>query len=410
MSFTFEALNAGPGDCLFLHHGPSGDRAHVVIDAGVRATWACSLEPRLQELRREHALEERESLPLELLVVSHIDEDHIQGAAAMLEALSRDGRGTPPWKVQSLWCNTFDEDPTTDDVEALVMASGGAAGVADGRQLRDLAVRLGNRRNGHPLDPRKKPFRSSFVARTPTDVPRIVLGDLTLTVLSPTAAELKRQQKEWDSYVKAHPPRARGGVTATDSDRDNKAPNLSSISLLAEAAGRRVLLPGDGRADQIVDGLKKAGMMDEREQCKVDVFKMPHHGSIRNVDAPLLKKVQATNYVFSGNGSNGNPDLATLELLGNARKDKEWEVWVTFARDAWRDLESGSLAEKKRAAALKVAQNWLDEQSVKVHYREPRALGVVIPLDAQSLPSRRPVAKGRPAKRTSTARKGSPAP
>lgn len=377
MSFTFEALNAAEGDCLLLHHGPANARRHIVIDGGPRATWECSLKPRLEALRDEHGLDEGEPLPIELLVVSHIDNDHIQGVAAMLDELSRE-RGRAPWKLANLWCNTFDDKLSTHEVAALArLDAGGAAGVAEGRAVRDLSITLKIPRNG-PL--RVFPAGLVAYAAAAPAAPHLAFGELKLTVLSPTVEELTKLQADWDQYLREHAAEvSRGGAAAAA--RDTSVPNRSSIILLAEAGGRRVLLPGDARADQIREGLARAGLLPAGGRCEVDVLKLPHHGSIRNADAELFERVRAKHYVISANGTNGNPDPPTLELLERAL-DGDQTIWVTFPRDAWKQVIGASKRDHERSAALQAAQRWLDRQQVHVMYRDPDALGITIPLGA----------------------------
>jgi hypothetical protein len=376
MSLTFEALNAAEGDCLLLHHGPQDARRHVVIDGGPRATWACSLKPRLEELRDEHGLDTDERLPIELLVVSHIDNDHIEGVLAMLEDLSGCAGGARPWQVEDLWCNTFDDKVTTNDLARLAkLDPGGAAAAGEGRAVRDLAVTLKIRRNGP-----KAQLPTGFVARG-AKTPCIPLQDLTLTVLSPTLDELSKLQKDWDDWLAKHPAATAGGAAAVR--RDASAPNLSSIALLAEVDGHHVLLPGDTGAAQILAGLEDAGVLPKGGRCEVDIFKLPHHGSIRNATPELFDRVRARHYVISADGSNGNPDKATLELLAKVLDpDDDQTIWVTFAHDAWKAVEDHGKTAQARIAALQTAQRWLDLQKVKVVYREPDALGITIPLDA----------------------------
>jgi hypothetical protein len=376
MSLTFEALNAAEGDCLLLHHGPKDDRHHVVIDGGPRATWACSLKPRLEELRDEHDLDVDQRLPIELLVVSHIDNDHIEGVLAMLEELSGCAHGPRPWQVENLWCNTFDDKATTNDLARLAkLDPGGAAAAGEGRSVRGLAVTLGIKRNGP-----KAQLPSGFVARA-AKAPRIPLQDLKLTVLSPTLDELTALQHKWDDWLAEHPAAIAGQAAAVR--RDTSAPNLSSIVLLAEVDGHRVLLPGDAGAVQILDGLKNAGLLPEGGRCEVDIFKLPHHGSIRNVTPELFDRVRAKHYVISADGSNGNPDEATLELLGRVLGPSgDQTIWVTFAHDAWKTVDGSSKTAQDRITALTTAQRWLDHHEVKVVYREPDALGITIPLEA----------------------------
>ena len=157
--------------------------------------------------------------------------------------------------------------------------------------------------------------------------------------------------------------------------------NLSSIVLLAEVEGHRVLLSGDAGAQQILDGLERAGVLRKGGRCEVDIFKLPHHGSIRNITAELLDRVRAKHYVISANGSNGNPDEDTLALLGDVL-DGDQTICVTFAHDDWKTIRATGKTAQARIEALQNAQHWLDQQRVKVVYRDPHALGIAIPLDA----------------------------
>ena len=59
---------------------------------------------------------------------------------------------------------------------------------------------------------------------------------------------------------------------------DSSVPNLSSIALLVELGGRSILLTGDARADQVLEGMGEAGVLDAAGRRHVSILKMPHHG------------------------------------------------------------------------------------------------------------------------------------
>jgi hypothetical protein len=63
---------------------------------------------------------------------------------------------------------------------------------------------------------------------------------------------------------------------------------------------------------------------------EVDILKMPHHGSARNMEASFLQRVRGKHYVFSGNGENGNPERGTLEMLRQARPGGPYEIHLTY--------------------------------------------------------------------------------
>ena len=79
-----------------------------------------------------------------------------------------------------------------------------------------------------------------------------------------------------------------------------------------------LLLTGDARGDQIVDGLKRAGRLNGGT-FEVDVLKVPHHGSENNIDSNFVETVIARDYVFCGNGSSGNPNIEVIGLMFRRR-------------------------------------------------------------------------------------------
>ena len=69
---------ASDGDCLLL---TSADGRHVLVDGGRSGTFRENTRPHLDELA---AADE----PLGLLVVSHVDADHISGVISLLEEVA----------------------------------------------------------------------------------------------------------------------------------------------------------------------------------------------------------------------------------------------------------------------------------------------------------------------------------
>ena len=93
--FRLEMLPARCGDCLLLEYGPPGSSRVVVIDGGLGET-ATVLWKRLDLLRHQRGVE---TLEIELLVVTHIDNDHIVGIIELLKA------DHPALKIHDIWFN-----------------------------------------------------------------------------------------------------------------------------------------------------------------------------------------------------------------------------------------------------------------------------------------------------------------
>jgi hypothetical protein len=346
MIFALEALEAQFGDCLLLHSGTPADPRFILIDGGPPGVFKATLNPRLKELQ---ALRPGEPLPIDLLMISHIDGDHIRGILDLTrELIDEQDRGVAFSRdVQVLWHNSFDDivggthdgavaslagrlsaalarPGTPLDVPVQPRSAQVLASVMEGRTLRGRAEKLGWTVN--------TPF-GSLVTR-PVVGPRRVdfPGGVTLTVLGPSAKRVEDLQKEWDEELRKHhvavPATAEGGIAALV---DKSVANLSSIIVLAEGGGKRMLLTGDARGDDILEGLRAAGLL-QQGKVHVNVLKLPHHGSIRNVDASFFATVTADHYVVSANGKDGNPDVETLKLIADARGSDEYAFCLTNRR------------------------------------------------------------------------------
>jgi beta-lactamase superfamily II metal-dependent hydrolase len=153
------------------------------------------------------------------------------------------------------------------------------------------------------------------------------LGELSLTVIGRATAQLEALRGEWEKKTRG--PR-RTSPAELAAYLDETASNLSSIVVLAEHARKRILLTGDARGDLVLDGLERAKLIEPGSgSIKVDVLKVPHHGSARNVEPELFRRVLATDYVISAEGRHHNPDLDMLKMLTSARGEAPYRVWMT---------------------------------------------------------------------------------
>ena len=384
MLLTLEALNAEEGDCLLLHHGSATEPRHILIDGGPGPTYLLALKPRLEALRKLHRLSASQSLSLELVVLSHTDEDHLDGMVKLFDEArkAKEQKRPIPYRAERIWYNTFDDIIQNNEVAAIQSLATSpspeiralVAGVSAGRALRDDANFL--------VVPINEEF-DTFTMRTARKAPRVSLDDLSLTVLSPSAAELRSIEKAWDKYLKEHPTGKKGGVATTD--KDTSVTNLSSIALLAEAGDQRLLLTGDARADQLLAGLKTAGKLRTAAPFVVDVLKIPHHGSCRNSTLELFQKVHASHYVISANGKDGNPDRSVLDMLWTARGSGNWTVWTTFPKNAATLIHGTTKTDAERVKALTEVQAWFDSHAVKVCYRKPKDISIKIHLGDEKI-------------------------
>ena len=204
-------------------------------------------------------------------------------------------------------------------------------GIGEGHRLRLLAKQL--------KVPVNKGFKNDLI-KVETATKPIKFGSLTLRVVGPTEANLNELQKDWLKWLdKAQRNTSRGAAILSNSDKS--VPNLSSVVLLAEANGKTALLTGDARGDHILDGLGKAKLL-KNGKLHVDLLKVQHHGSNRNITKTFLKTVTADTYVISANGKNDNPDLDTLEWILEAANSlgRKIKIVVTNATPATKKIQT----------------------------------------------------------------------
>ena len=369
MIFSLEAVEAKHGDALLLHYGPPKAPKLIVVDGGPAGVYQRTLRPRLEKLRKDRVGGEA-ALPIRLLLVSHIDDDHIRGVldlvGEMVEA-EADGE-TAPWSVLSLWHNSFD-----DLVEKLAGVRGAAAlggsaiavSVPQGRTLRQHAKKLALSVN--------QPFET--LVAPPGNLPKIVaLGSgLDFIVLGPRRAQLEALQNEWAAKLAAARKKKRAGLSPAELAAaaaefvDTSVANLSSIVVLAVAGGRRMLLTGDARGDFILEGLA-AGKLMKQGECAVDLMKVPHHGSDRDVDESFFRKIPARHYVISADGRFENPDRRTFEYLFAARGNASYTIHMTN-----RVPRIESFLKQHKPAKVKVVYRDPEQPSLRVDLEEELA-------------------------------------
>lgn len=335
-------LQANEGDCLIVMHDGGGVSTRVLIDGGTRAIYQSHLRPALVEIAARGGA-------LDLAVLTHVDSDHVGGLNELFSEL-RDAREDDESEVISigeLWHNAFSE---TDDhagtvtprLRSLAGVSGlsaaqSLASIDEGSTLRGLAIDL-----KIPLNAKTK-HRPMLVDRPKGPV---AVGGLSITVVGPTEKNLDALRAEWEKWFDALDA-APAGLTAA---LDAKKPNLSSMQLLVEGDGRRMLLTGDGRGDHLLDALESLGLLDADGRIEVDLLKLPHHGSNRNVTADFFDRVVAKTYAVSADGRYGNPDASTLEmLLASARAaDRDFTLVCTNRPDVVDRFERAHPPEENR--------------------------------------------------------------
>jgi hypothetical protein len=326
--FRLTMLPANEGDCLLLDYGEEEDNLrHVLIDGGRRAAWP-HLKAALQGIAARGEA-------IDLMVLSHIDSDHLDGLIAMAEEGS-------PLVPRAVWYNGFNQ------LDRLTPLGGFAPLAFKGAdQYSTLLETLGWPVNadfgGGPVMIEARPQAFAFAG-------------LTLTLVSPDRGKLDELRREWKKWREGQDDAgagsdlaAAGAVLAPLAKRpmppvidvealsgaggnDTSEANGSSIAMIAEFAGKRVLLAADAHSDLLEAALAKATGADGRAQ--INLFKLSHHGSRGNLTEALLARLDCSRFAISTNGSRfGHPDPECIARLLRFGPTAAKTLYFNYASD-----------------------------------------------------------------------------
>lgn len=371
----FEALNAKHGDSLLIQYKSGAQKKLWLIDGGPGGTWRNVLRPRLEQLRGD-----ADGLTVDLAMLSHVDEDHVVGVLQMTKGLAEGAATAADFlDIRKFWHNSFadlvgDTASLNKGMASLASQQAGAAAamasadptlavgghtldhravavlasINQGRELRDYLTQLAL--NGN------EPFGGTLSTKSGSKS----FDGAKVTIVGPIKARLDAFREKWEA--------ATGNAASLAGlfrdDLDDSPTNLSSLVMLVEIGERKILLTGDARGDDIVQGFEDAGL-GGKLPMKLDILKMPHHGSDRNMTEDFLKKFPADHYIISADGRHGNPDNNTVKAIVQTRGDGDYTLHFTNDVDGLRDL----------------LKDLKEDTSFEFAIREDDALSVVVELD-----------------------------
>lgn len=292
-----ELLPALNGDCILVEYSS----AHfILLDGGYVDTYQNYLLPRLKEIAVQGGT-------LDLLVVTHIDSDHISGIVKLLE------EDELPIPISSIWYNGYrhvqSNVKVTTDTEMFVHRSISKEAMKEenkpisakqGCTLSVLITQKGLAWN--------KPVNGGVI-KAPLSIP---MGDAVIHILSPKDSDIddlnafwkKRLIKDgllskahsnefWDDAFEFSLSKEKPGfhfhekkvsksydllkITGEQYTPDTSATNGSSISFVLEVDGNRVLFMGDSHSETIEESLELL-YGKENKPYRFDVVKLSHHG------------------------------------------------------------------------------------------------------------------------------------
>ena len=313
--FAVEMLPGGHGDALVVEYGTKIEPRQLLIDVGTFHAWD-GVRQELIRRRRDR---------YEVFVVTHVDEDHIGGAIALLDDPDLKHR------IDHVWFNGF----------VHCERGGNVLGPVNGEQLTNRIVG-GRFRWNQGFTPKIDNIGGPVVVPGTGDLPRIDLpGNARVVLLSPTGPKLKTMAKTWkEAVTKAHIVAGAGDAGHTKSPKprdrtadplpdplddaaikrlaaenanDRSAANGSSIAFILEYDQKRVLFGADAHAPVLTEALKRYAKQVGEARPRIDLVKLSHHGSNANLSTAMLALIDCRRFLISTNGDNfAHPDDAAI--------------------------------------------------------------------------------------------------
>jgi beta-lactamase superfamily II metal-dependent hydrolase len=212
------------GDCILVS---SADGQHrLLADGGMRTSFRAHAAPKLSQLYRAQQ-------PLEVVYVSHIDQDHISGVLQLLDDLlewrvheyqlqhGNPRRAAPdfprPPEIKKIWHNAFHESVGKNSgaiADMLAAKAGIFAGVDIPKSLRDAveehanlatsiqeAIGVSRRIRPEQLNIALNPEYGKRLMLVLEPAPDIRLGSVRIRVIGPFDEDLKKLRTEWNEWL-----------------------------------------------------------------------------------------------------------------------------------------------------------------------------------------------------------------
>lgn len=297
---TLQLLPAREGDAIWVRWGNPDAPYQMLIDMGTEETG--------RQLRERISALPEAQRAFELIVVTHIDRDHIGGLLSCLV----DAAPLPGFTAKDFWFNGFahlDGHKPGNGLESM--------GAVQGELLSHwLEEQQWNRFfDGGPVCCEKA-----------LPLPWVDLEDgMRLTILGPTVERLRELKSVWQKDVQAalqkeqhrssgqnlesmgaSKPLTLDNLKALQllaeqrKERDSSPANASSIALLLEYKGTRLLLAGDAFSMDLKNSVQ---LLSPDQPLEVTAFKIPHHGSRRNLCKELIESIHCQCWLISTDGS-----------------------------------------------------------------------------------------------------------
>jgi beta-lactamase superfamily II metal-dependent hydrolase len=282
MGIEFKFLQALQGDCILI----KSRNFNILIDGGMSSTYR-SLKKELNELDK-----------VDLVILTHIDEDHILG----LIKLFKDDEVKR--KVKKVWFNSLAKlselftEKYNENMEISTDSETQDISPKQGESLEELLCDID--------------YELIYIEKQQ----KYFCGEIEITLLSPYKDNLKKLYEYWLKEQE---------IRGTKKKLSSKT-NQSSIAFILKYNNKNYLFLGDAHIDIVTKSLQNLFV----NRLKIDFVKISYHGSKNNTDQNFLDAIDTDRYIILTNGAetNNHPHNETLDLIINDAKNQNKEIEI----------------------------------------------------------------------------------
>lgn len=305
MCLEIKVEKAYHGDCIWIRFGKN-EKSNIIVDSGP-AMFTSKFKNMLEEIKSKNE-------KLDLLILTHIDNDHILGF------------------------KNYIQENDCDIIEKIWLNGDGVAAYTNNQLLSPKNVgKLVDEINAKSIE---------LVSPIYEGHEETINGG-HIKVIAPIQEAILEVAKLVDKF------KLNSSKLVTKSletlyledkyEEEKTVTNKASIAFVFEYKNKKIAFLGDAVATDIIDGFKKY-----YDGCKVDFVKIPHHGSKHNTSCELISILGADKFIIS---KNRNVDKETIARIVNTCEKAEiycnynwWECTNYFNKnDKEKYIDSGKL-------------------------------------------------------------------
>lgn len=378
---NIKMFKANEGDAFLVSLGKNKD-FNIMIDMGLDSTYRDYIKTFLLDIKKDKK-------KIDLLVITHIDEDHILGA---LEFIKENGKERDIVDVGEVWLNTyrhlqFEKEKVKnisakdrEKVENIIDSNAPTSYKEDGNT--DISIGQGMSLGAYLLK-YKYNWNSKFDEDAVVCVQKtrkICLNkDVKIILLSPNEDKLAELSKRWlkDLRIKYNLKEISNEEFWDDAfeyymqylkddecevsdisssviskkniekwklvkGKDRSETNGSSIAFIIEYKEKKLLFLGDAHEDIIYESLLE--LKNKGYKLDFDVIKISHHGSNKNISKRLVELIEGRKYLISTDGNKHNhPNMECISKILAKTTEHKKELYFNYEIDKIMGLNNDEL-------------------------------------------------------------------